>query len=55
MKIQNIADLLHQNKNLSIPVENGKYIIQIYSDGIQGNIIRENGPLYTDLLLIIML
>lgn len=43
MKIWNIVDLLYQNKNSSIPVKNGKYIIQIYSDGIQGNIKGVDG------------
>lgn len=43
MKIQNIVDLIHQNKNSSISVKNGKYIIQIYFDGNQGNIKEADG------------
>lgn len=45
MKINNIVNLLHQNKNSSISVKNGKCIIQIYSDGNQGNIKGADGSI----------
>lgn len=43
MKFQNIVDSAHRNRDCSISAKNGKYIIQIYSDGAQGNIKRSDG------------